>query len=151
MLPTLSTTIPTLLSHTHACLLLENGCSVRGVWVVLCCAGVWLGAPCSMAAERCGCLHVATSPCGGWSSLECSLQSIAPIQKCFLLCSVFLVVLDRFRALSLAYWYSIVFACVVDIGRLSGVGAWVGKDSGKAWLPCNQITALLIVFDYMVD
>ena len=96
---------------------------MRGVWVALSCAGVWPGAPCGKAAEHCACLYAATLPCGGWSSLEPSLQSIAPIQKCFLLCSGFLVILDRFGAFSLAYWCLIVFACTVDIGRQARVGS----------------------------
>ena len=97
------------------------------VWVLLSCAGVWPGASCGMAAERCGCRHMATLPCGGWRSLEPSLQSTAPMQKCFLLCSGFLVVLDLFKALSLAYWCSIVFACAVGIGGLAGVSSLGGK------------------------
>ena len=63
------------------CIVREWVCSARGVWVALSCAGVWPGAPCGMAAERCAHLHAATSPCGGWNSLELSLQSTAPIQK----------------------------------------------------------------------
>ena len=113
-------------------------CSARVIWVVLSCAGVWPEVPCSTAAECCGCLHAATSHCGGWSCLKPSLQSIVPIQKCFLLCSGFSVILDCFRALSLAYWCLIVFACIVMtlVDKQESV-TWAGKDSGKAWLPCN--------------
>ena len=99
-------------------------------------------------------VHISTRPrcfvaAGATWNFHCN--QLHQYKRCFLLCFGFLVVLDQFGAFSLANWCSIVFACIVYIGGLARVSSLGGKERGKAWLPCNQITALLIVLDCMLD
>ena len=101
-------------------------CSARMAWVVLSCAGVWPGAPCGMAAERCVRLHAATSPCGGRSSLEHSLQTTCTNKRVLPAVCWLPGGMELIGALSLANWCLIVFACVVDIGGLAGVSSLGG-------------------------